>query len=380
MGTSIHIGQSNAGDPVEAVRELHDQLFQPNMELVVFFCATTYDLNVIAREINSSFRGVRVVGCTTAGEIGPMGYLDRSLTGISFPSGHFTAVSGRIDQLQSFAADQGEALVGILLTQLETLAPDTDEKCIFAFQMVDGLSLREESVTRAFQYVLGRIPLVGGSAGDAENFAHTYVFSEGHFHEDSAVLVVAASSLPFMTFSTHHFVATDRRAVVTAADPASRTALEIDGLPATEGYARLVGVHAGEVGPAFFTAHPLVVRIAGSDHARAIQKANPDGSLTLYAAIEEGVVLRAATRGDLVTDLEGAFTHLHHHLGDPSLVLVCDCILRNLEITQLGLRDPVTQIFRRNNAVGFATYGEQLHGVHVSQTMTGIAFGSVERK
>lgn len=183
-----------------------------------------------------------------------------------------------------------------------------------------------------------------------------------------------------MTFSTRHFTSTERRAVVTAADPATRTVMKIDALPAAEGYARLVGVDAGQLAPDFFSSHPVVVRIGGADHSRAIQKANPDGSLTFYCAIEEGVVLRAAIRGNLAADLDAAFAHVHHRLGSPSLVLACDCILRNLEITQSGIRERVAETFRQNNAVGFSTYGEQMRGVHVNQTLTGIAFGRREEE
>ena len=380
MENMIHRGHSEARDPAEAVLQLHEQLRGPDMELVVFFCSSSYDLNALACQIGRTFHGVQVVGCTTAGEIGPLGYLDGGLAGIAFPTESFTAVSGRVDGLHDFAADAGEALVSLLLGKLEARAPDANEQSMFAFQMIDGLSLREESVTRAFQYALGRIPLLGGSAGDAARFGHTHVFSEGAFREDSAVLIVASTSLPFMTFSTQHFVATERRAVVTAADPATRTVLEIDGFPATEGYARLVGVNPRELEPSFFSSHPVVVRIAGTDHARSIQKTGPDGSLVFYCAIEEGVVLRAAERGDLVAGLHDELARVRHHLGTPSLVLTCDCILRKLEITQDGQKDRVAQILRRNNAVGFSTYGEQLHGVHVNQTMTAIAFGHAEER
>jgi hypothetical protein len=36
----------------------------------------------------------------------------------------------------------------------------------------------------------------------------------------------------------------------------------------------------------------------------------------------------------------------------------------------------VAEIFRNNNTIGFNSYGEQFHGVHVNQTLTGIAIGS----
>lgn len=375
---SIRTGQSNENDPVVAVRELHEQLGRPDTELVVFFCSVDYDLDVIAHEINRVFAGVTVVGCTTAGEIGPLGYLDGGLSGFSLPSSNFTAVAGRVDDLRHFTSRQGEALVHSLLSRLEAQLLDDVERGTFAFVMIDGLSSREESVARAFQHALGRIPSMGGSAGDGGRYRHTHVFSEGSFHEDSAVLVLATTSLPFVTFSTLHFAGTDRRAVVTEADPETRTVFEIDALPAAEGYARLFGVDPSELGPSFFAAHPLVVRIGSADYARAVQSVGANGSLTFFGAIAKGVVLRTAQREDLVADLEGAFECVRHKLGLPSMVIACDCILRSLEIEQSGLREQVGEVFRRYNAVGFATYGEQLHGLHVNQTFTGIAFGRPE--
>lgn len=67
---------------------------------------------------------------------------------------------------------------------------------------------------------------------------------------------------------------------------------------------------------------------------------------------------------------------LCEELGPPQLVLACDCILRNLEITQKDSKTAVEAVFKRHRAVGFSTYGEQYGGVHMNQTLTGIAIGS----
>jgi hypothetical protein len=97
--------------------------------------------------------------------------------------------------------------------------------------------------------------------------------------------------------------------------------------------------------------------------------------MTFFCAIEEGVVLRLARGVDIVKDLEGGESTIRAAVGPPQLILCCDCILRRLEIFQNGLVDRVGEIFQRNNAIGFSTYGEQFHGVHVNQTLTGIAIG-----
>ena len=78
---------------------------------------------------------------------------------------------------------------------------------------------------------------------------------------------------------------------------------------------------------------------------------------------------------DLVTNLEQALARVRAEVGQPELVLACDCILRKLEIAETGLGAAVDDILRRNNAVGFNTYGEQFCGVHVNQTLTGVALG-----
>ena len=99
--TCIRRAQSCATDAREAVREFHAGVAQPDMALVIFFCSSEYDLEVLAEEMRSLFAGVQVVGCTTAGEIGPAGYREHSLTGASFPASSF-AVCGRIDCLRQF--------------------------------------------------------------------------------------------------------------------------------------------------------------------------------------------------------------------------------------------------------------------------------------
>jgi len=187
--------------------------------------------------------------------------------------------------------------------------------------------------------------------------------------------VLAATPLPLMEFKTQHFVATDERLVVTAADPERRLVHEINGLPAAQEYARLLGVEAAELGSAHFAASPVVVLIDGADYVRSIQRVEPGGGLKFYCAIERGVVLRVAKGVDLVQNLETALERVSAQIGPPQLVLTFDCILRKLEIAQTGLQDAVSEVLRRHNAVGFNTYGEQFCGVHVNQTLTAIALG-----
>ena len=128
---------------------------QPDMALVLFFCSSEYNLDALAEEINLLFPGVPVVGCTTAGEIGPSGYLDRSLSGASFPSATCVAAVGHLDHLQQFEYGRGHALAQSVLQQLEARAPAAGPDNTFAMMLIDGLSVREEPVAHTVQHALG---------------------------------------------------------------------------------------------------------------------------------------------------------------------------------------------------------------------------------
>jgi hypothetical protein len=374
--TYIKRAQTLAEDERVAVHEFHAGVTQADMVLVVFFCSSAYRLELLAEEMRQVFSGVQVVGCTTAGEIGPAGYRDHSLSGASFSAAGFDAVSGGIRHLQHFETASAQALAQGLLQRLESHEQQAGDVHTFALLLTDGLSIREEPLTRSLQGALGNIAMLGGSAGDGASFGRSHVFFDGHFQTDSAVLTLISTRLPFKLFMTQHFVATDERLVVTEADTALRIVREINGRPAAQEYARMLGVEVNALTPGHFAASPMVVLINGTHYVRAIQKVNPDNSLTFFCAIDCGLVLRVGKGMDLLHNLEQAFERIHADIGQPQVVITCDCVLRKLEIFQGQLEGRVNEVFQQNNAIGFSTYGEQFHGVHVNQTLVGVAIGS----
>jgi hypothetical protein len=374
---SIHIGHSFAKDSQAAVKELYDAIHQPNLELVLFFCSSHYDLDALALEMNTLFPKVRVIGCTTAGEIGPGGYTEFSLSGVSFSADSFTVAAGCIHDLHHINNEKGHVLVNSMLQHIETRTHRANSENSFAFMLIDGLSLREEPAVRILQNALGDIPLFGGSAGDDLRLKKTWVFFDGAFHSDSIAFVVVHTIFPFKLFKAQHFIIGDERLVVTKADPSQRIVYELNGYPAAEEYARMVHSSVDKLNPKQFSATPLIIRINGLVYVRSIQTANPDGSLTFYCAIDNGLVLMLSHGIDLVKNLEDTIQDIQAEIGKPQLILGCECILRNLEIKSEGLIAEVENIFINNNVVGFSTYGEQYLGVHINQTITGVAIGQL---
>ncbi|CAM3434838.1 nitric oxide-sensing protein NosP [Halomonas lysinitropha] len=367
---------SRCRDPGEAARELAGALWHTDLGFVLFFCSAEYPLASLSAALNEAFDGVQVAGCTTAGEITPEGYERGCIVAIGLDRRHFAVSCALVDDLAGFDLIRAQRLVDGLLDDCRgrALAPVAEHS--FALTLLDGLSSCEEQVLATLDAALGRIPSFGGSAGDDNRLAHTHVHAEGRFHGQAAVVVVINTRLPFEVFTTHHLRPRDEKLVVTRADRERRRVLELNALPAAEEYARLVGLPVEALAPEVFARHPLAVRLGEAHFVRSIQRVNDDGSLSFYCAVENGIVLTAMQPAPLLEDLEAVFSGLTARLGEPALIIGCDCFLRRLELEALGRMAPASRLLGRSRVIGFNTYGEQHHGMHINQTFTGVAIGS----
>lgn len=376
----IRRGHSVLPDATDAVRELHAQIAQPRMGLVIFFCSPSYDLDALAAAVARAFDGVTVIGCTTAGEIAPQGYADGSLTGVSIAAADCRAVATCLPDVSGFRMSSGDAAAETLVTALARPGERVDGSNTFALLLIDGLSRNEEAVVASVHWRLGTIPLCGGSAGDDLRLERTYVYCDGRFHGNAAVLALVTTPHPFRVFKSQHFSGSATRMVVTRADPARRVVMEINAEPAAREYARLVGLDPdARLTQEMFARHPVLVKLGGDHYVRSIQKVGEDGSLTFFCAIDEGVVLTLARHGDVLGDLEATFRALREEIGPPELVIGFDCVHRDLELQERQQRHLAGRLLAENNVVGFHTYGEQYSTMHVNETFTGVALGRARR-
>jgi hypothetical protein len=367
---TVRRGSSESSDPHAALSELRAAVDQPGVKVVVLFCSPTYDLAALGSAIGETFP-CPVVACTSAGQIGPRGYQRGGLTAASLASPELDVHAHLVAPL-SACRQRAVEVAALVQARLDRLPPS---RRAFGLLLADGLSLAEEGLVAALYQSLGDVPIVGGSAGDDLKFERTWVYWDGRFISDAAVFAVFDTSLPFSTFKLQHFRPTDRKLVITAADPPRRLVREINGLPAAEAYAEVLGLSADQLDAGVFSRHPVMLRIGADHYVRSIQRANADGSLAFYCAIEEGLVLSVGEGVDPLATLEQGFAEASRALERPGVVIGCDCILRRLELEQRELAASVGEFFARHQVVGFSTYGEQFNAVHVNQTFTAIALG-----
>jgi hypothetical protein len=371
---SVRSAATREGNSTRAGAELGSALAQPNAALTVVFASARHDLEAVAQALKERVTGP-IVGCSTAGEIGPEGYSSHTVTGFSLASPSLEAHPYLVSPLASF---DPERLSAVLDCAREVLV-DTPRRIpgcrAFGFLLVDGLSGMEEHVVALLGNGLPGVPIVGGSAGDDLEFRRARVLLNGRVVDDAAVFVLVTTSLPFSLVKTQHFAASEERVVVTRAAPERRIVYELNGRLAAEEYARLSRVPLAELSPGVFSAHPLMLRFGGEYYVRSVQRMNADGSLSFFCAIDEGVVLRLGHGDDLVKDLHHALAHARAQVTDPRLTIGFDCILRRLEVEAKGLEADVNRVLREGAVIGFSTYGEQFGCLHVNQTFTGVCLG-----
>ncbi|MBA3007691.1 MAG: FIST C-terminal domain-containing protein [Proteobacteria bacterium] len=359
-------GISTKQDVHEAVRDLAAQIKQPNTQLSLIFFSDEYDPQQLGQALQEHLPGP-VIGCTTAGQLSEVGFQRGGMSGASLASDELSAIPYLIHPLSS----QTEQVAQIAKDVQERLS--LTELPAFGFLLVDGLSMKEELLISALYMALGDVPIAGGSAGDSLKFKQTFVYYDGELLHDAAVFTLFLTTLPFHVFKHQHFLPSSTRLVVTEADPGNRLVKEINGGPAAEVYAQLIGTTIDKLNSAVFSQHPLMLRIGNDYYVRSISNVEPDGSLKFFCAIDTGLVLTIGQGNSALESLNNDLLKMKNDIGDPVVIIGCDCILRRLEMEAHGIDDSIGQLLAKNKVVGFSTYGEQFNSVHVNQTFTGIA-------
>jgi hypothetical protein len=368
MGFFSKIAATDIKDAHLAVANIHQQFDVADLKVVLLFVSNGYNLKQLAEALRNSFN-VPVIGCTTAGNIGANGYQLEGIQAIAIGGSSVTVHSELIQPL-----DQCQLQVSTMAQRLNA-SPLLDGFHRFGLLLVDGLSLMEERLAATVYYCFPDIPLVGGSAGDDLSFETTFIYTDGRFLSNAAVLAIIETDVPFTAFKFQHFVPTEEFMVVTEADTESRTVCEINGEPAAQAYARILGLKIDELSPNVFSRSPLMLKAGPEYYVRSIQQCNEDLSLTFYCAIAKGIVLWL---GETVSPLKAvteALAQVREVIPEPSLIIGCDCILRRLEFEQSGLMQPIGDLLALNHVSGFSTYGEQFNALHMNQTFTGLAIG-----
>lgn len=371
----IRVAASALPSTRAAVAEARSALDGTDFQHIVVFFGIDHDAELLARSLKEEFPGVPVSGCSTAGEIGPTGMMQGGLVLIAFPRKGFRVHSELITGIDQFGVERATEAVRRLKAQICGPATRLPKENLFALLLVDGLSNAEENIVAAIHWEIEDIELIGGSAGDGICFNRTVMIHNGRVAQRAAILMMIESDYPFRVFKTQNFEPTGIKLVVTSADTENRIVYELNAEPAAREYAAAIGLQPDDLGPFSFASYPLVVKVGGDYYCRSIRNMNPDGSLSFFCAIDEGLVFTVARPRDILNATEATFQELDAALGGIDIVIGFDCMLRRLDAESRQIRHQMDELYKKYLVAGFHTYGEQYNAMHLNQTLTGIAFG-----
>ena len=368
--TCVRVAVSRAGHAGAAAREAAAQISLPETCFVLCFVPGGLDCQVVAGTLEEELEGLPVFGCSTAGQITTEGYETEALLLLAFPKSHFRCASVLFEPLNPLST----TAIATDAQRAEQRFRHTAGWHRLGLIFTDGLSRQEDILISTLETVLGDLPIFGGSAGDGLRFDQTFVLHKGRALMDAAVLLLLETDLPFQGIGFDHFLPAGSHIVVTDADPEARKVFEINGAPAAREYARLVGHAVEDLSPEIFAENPLLIEYKNNHYVRAISDADETGALSFLAAIDDGLIMTLGLGQEITRTLTTGLD-IHDHLGrSPDFVLGFDCVLRKLEIEQKQLGRAVSDILRAARVFGFNTYGEQHCGVHMNQTLVGVAF------
>lgn len=363
---------SDAPGP-RALTALREGLGDGPFALVMLFVSPDRDRDALAAALPGAFGDAVVIGCTTAGEIGPEGYAGGAIAAVGLPRRDFAATVRTVDAggvRLSDAAALAREMQGELERRLAETARPLGRR--FGLMLSDGAAAGEDALAFAFGEALGPAPFLGGSAGDPDGIGPGFVLSDGGFAPGGATLALVETRCRLAALRLDRMRAREPRMVVTGADASGRRVTELNGEPAAEEYARLAGLSVGALDAAALAAHPLAAAAGGRLHPRALRGADPDGALRFAAAVEEGMVLRLAEPPDVAAELEDALGDLARG-GAPEATLVFESVLRRREAEASQATARVSAAFAAANAAGFTSWGEQAGRLHGSGTLSALA-------
>lgn len=367
-------GNQSGEDVRSVVAKLIATIRQPQMKLVMFFSSKKYDIKEVAKIFKEYLPDVHVVGCTSAGELSNQGFTEGSISALSIAADDFEAapyLMKEINRKVLFAKDD-------IIRVAETIGLSQDSEDGFILTLIDSSQAAEEKILSLLRNNFPKLDIVGGSAAD-EDFKETLVSVNGETMENAAAIVFVRTSHEMLFHKENIYTPTDIQLEVTKANIQQRLVLELNGKPAAEEYARILGIDVGYLRENFrdvFFSNPLGRTFGEDIWITAPTSIVDDKAIAFASLILPGTKVKLLKPVDAVAEAVKTVETIKQKLPNCKGAILFNCLLRYLQFKQ----DNQTEIIAREYAklgpiCGFNTHGEQLQRHHMNQTLTLVAFG-----
>lgn len=367
----IRSAYSTLSDSEQAAAALIAQLGNMSPTIVVFFATVEHDGALIGDALRRRFPQAQVAGCSSNGEFCEHGFGAGGVVALALGKEMISQAASTLAVLDQGVVAGIEAAAAALGEELGQPLRALDPQKWIGLGFLEGATGREEKINEALGNVAPLLPFVGGSAGDRIRFERTWAYAKGQLSHNACALLVLKPARPFAIMKTCHFVATPVQTTVTKCDPDQRLIHMLDGQPAIERYAELVGVPADKLEFLHYLSNPLGLMIDGEPWLRSVVRAKGT-SLFFACSVLEGMTLNVMCPKDILEDAATAFARATAPLGiTPRAAILFNCAYRMIEVQLKGISEDYHRALSSVPHIGCQSNGESYLG-HINQTLTGL--------
>ncbi|ULQ59439.1 FIST C-terminal domain-containing protein [Brucepastera parasyntrophica] len=347
---------------------------QPDIQVVIYFFSVEFKGYEPQKIIKKAFPSARCIGASMIGGWCTTGAISKGITAMSLSSEEIEEVF--VGFREGVKADPGLAARGVIDDLRKSLGGrKLNPEEYLGIILFDGLCLGEE-IIREFTIEKNFIvPVIGGSAADELEFKETLVSFDEKMSGDGVIVMILKMKIPFYFNHYVHYLPTKESFIVTKSEPAKRIVWEIDGEPAAPYYARALGLSGvADIKHTHFSRNPLGVVIGDTVYTRSPNAVVDGTGLQFYCFIEAGTRVQLLRQGDIIENARSSLRDAREYIPNLQGALLFNCVLRYLELKELGKIDAFNEAFKPLSFAGFNTYGEELF-THHNQTLTAVFFG-----
>jgi len=376
--------RTSARDPAAAAEDICNQFGSVKPKFVSLFASRDRD----QRALNAALRArlpkdTRLLGATTAGEIDRDGMHTGTIVAAGL-YGDFDVSIGLGRDLSSDAVGAGETAIQSAAQQLGARADDLGSKKYVALVVDDAFRFRKEELLLGVMSMNQALVAVGGGAADigfdlSKLSAEIHV--DGDVVSDAAAVVLFRTDAPWAALRSHWYQPTGQTIRLTKIDETAMRAIEIDGKPAAQRYAELLGVGVDDLEfgkPTGFAASPVALRVGREYFIRTPFKPMPDGSIQFVNMLEQGSefeLMRATPAGESTRRFFQS--ELPARVPNPRATLVFHCAGRAFHAAMTGQAEELSDAFKvATPCAGFNVQFEIYCGFQINSTLTALSFGA----
>lgn len=380
---TLESARTTEADPERAADELLRQLGGATPKLVTLFGSADRD----QRALNAAVRArlpssTRLIGASTGGELDNRG-IHRGSVLLGALSGDFDIGIGVGTRLGADAVGAGMRAIARASDELGIRPADLDPRQTVGLVIDDGFKSKKEELLLGVLDKNPALTLVGGGANgpepDPSRFS-AFVHLDGEVTDDAVLVALFKTRAPWGALRSHWYLPSGERLRITKVDDTCMRALEIDGKPAAQRYAEIIGVSLAELDfdkPTGFGARPTALRVGREYFIRAPWKPLPDGSILFANLLDEDTELEIMQIGDIAELTQQFFVRqLPDRVPNPRAALLFHCSGRDWLARSMGQFDRLSATMQyAPPAAGLNVFFEIYSGFHINTTLTVLAFG-----